>query len=177
MGRRLLAGLAGVAGIAALVAAVLITIAAQGDGPEPDHTHDTGPDAEAGVVHQSPDTHPDPDADIIAAQLGLTVAKAREMMAWQDEWGKYVGNVRRQYRDQVAAVWSDPAPGETGPGTRGHIVFTGEVPSGLATMEGVTLTGNGGLSEAEQYRRGELAAEALVALGYLSFVTGYDPPR
>ena len=73
MGNKTLAGIAGagLVGIVALVA-VLITIAAQGAGPEPDHTRDTGLEAEAGIGRQSPDTRPSNPA------VAVTLEKAAD---------------------------------------------------------------------------------------------------
>ena len=150
-------------------------IAARGGGPEEDHTHDTGPDLPDGVVRITPDTHPNPDAAAVATATGLSQEQAVAVLTFQEQFGEYRKRIRTQYGDQIAATWMDNPPGTTGPNTRGNIQFVGEVPSGIETMEGVTLTGGGAISLEDSYRRAELAGEALVDLGYTSFVTYFDP--
>ena len=177
LGKKILAGsAAGFAVVAVLLGVLLFTIAAQGDGPEQDHDHDTGIEHEPDIVRQQPDTHPDPDAAVIAEEQGITVAEAEEVLAWQDEWGEYAAQVRSQYGDQIAGIWAEPATGES-ISTKGYIQFVGAVPSGLEVPDSpanVTFLTDGGISRAQNRLRAELTADALAALGYVNFATGYS---
>ena len=151
-----------------------VTLAARGGGPEPDHDHDTGPDIPAGVVRESPETHPDPDAAAIAAAAGVSTDEAKTALAFQDAFGAYADDIRDRFPDQVAAVYMDSPTGSE-LSTHGYIRFTGDVPGGIEPMANVTLSGGAEISSESHARRARLAAQALEDLGYLSYVTGYDP--
>ena len=69
----------------------------------------------------------------------------------------------------------DSPHGARGPSTRGNIRFTGAIPADIKTMANVVLTGDVLISKDDHKRRAEIAAGALIDLGYKSFMTYYDP--
>ena len=98
---------------------------------------------------------------------------------FQQAFGKYADELIIRFPDQISAVWTEPVPN-----TQGHVRFTGEVPPeitseieghGLLSPDNVVLIGGGMISMADHSRRAELAAEALVDLGYRDFITFFDP--
>ena len=186
-------GLAAILGVTVL----MVVVAACGSG-EPSTTRGTssstisvenaGGNTVAPQSPNEPNTEPDvvrrdetlaPDMALTAKQTGLPVASVERAMAFQQAFGKYVDELIVRFPDQISAVWTEPIPN-----TRGHVQFTGEVPpdvtseieqQGLLDPSNVVLTGQGMISMADHSRRAELAAEALVDLGYWNSITFFDP--
>ena len=137
----------------------------------PDRGENIGPD----LVRQPPDDTPNPDNAIIAADTGLSIEEVNSAIAFQNEFGDYARQIREQFPEQISAVWMDSPPGTEGPNTRGHIRFTGAIPTDIKTLDNVVLTGEGLISETDHKRRGAVAARALRDLGFNNFLTFYDP--
>ena len=140
--------------------------------------HD-GPDTEPDVVRQDESAAQATDTALTAKQTGLPVESVERAIAFQQAFGDYVDELIVRFPDQISAVWMEPVPN-----TRGHVQFTWEVPpevtseierQGLIDPNNVVLTGGGMISRADHSRRAELAAEALVDLGYRNFITFFDP--
>ena len=161
--------------------------------PQAPNEPDTEPDvvrqdesAALGVERMSVVT----DTALTANQTGLPVESVERAMAFQKAFGKYVDELIVRFPDQISAVWMEPMPN-----ARGHVQFTGEVPQEVTSeiewqasrpsVDGsprrlldpnnVILIGEGMISMADNSRRAELAAEALVDLGYQNFITLFDP--
>ena len=137
------------------------------------------PDTEPDVVRQDESAALAPDTALTAKQTGLPVASVERAIAFQQAFGRYVDELIARFPDQISAVWTEPVPN-----TRGHVRFTGKVPpevtsgierQGLLDPNNVVITGWGMISRADHSRRSELAAEALVDLGYWNFITFFDP--
>jgi hypothetical protein len=129
-----------------------------------------------GVTHQSDADALAADIALIAEQKGLPLKKVESVIAFQQAFEKYADELIVRYPNQVSAVWVDPVPN-----MRGHIRFTGEVPSEVARevqqrgqLDTIALTGNGMITIADHISRAELAAEALVDLGYKNAITFFD---
>ena len=154
--------------------------------PQAPNETDTEPD----VVHQDESAALAADIALTAKQTGLPVESVERAIAFQQAFSKYVGELIVRFPDQVSAVWTEPIPN-----TRGHVRFIGEVPPEVTSeiewqasrpsVDGsprrlldpnnVIITGGGMISRADHSRRAELAAEALVDLGYWNFITFFDP--
>ena len=132
----------------------------------------TEPDVEPDVVRQDAGA---PDNAILAAETGLPLEQIDKAIAFQEAFGKYVEELISRFPNQISGVWADSAPGIKGPSTRGHVRFTGEVPPGLTSMENVVLTGGGAISMADHTRRVQLAARAMLDLGYHNLTSSFDP--
>ena len=188
-------------GLAAIVGVVVLMVVVAGCGSgESSTTRDTSSSAipvenasgntVAPQAHNEPDTEPDvvrqdesaalaTDMALTANQTGLPVESVERAIAFQQAFGKYVDELIVRFPDQISAVWTEPVPN-----TRGHVRFTGKVPpevtseierQSLLDPNNVVLTGGGMISMADNSRRAELAAEALVDLGYRNFITFFDP--
>ena len=112
------------------------------------------------VVRPNPTTDPMPDAAIMAEEMGLPEEIIRSAMAFQEAFGKYVGELIDRFPNQISSIYSDSPPGEVGLSTRGNIQFIGEVPPGIEPMENVFLTGGGTITMADHGLRAEIAARA-----------------
>ena len=130
---------------------------------------------EPDVVRQDASTTPAPDNAILAAETGLPVEQIDKAIAFQQAFGKYAEELISRFPDQISGVWADSPPGTTGLRTRGHVRFTGKVPPGLTSMENVVLTGGGAISMADHTRRVQLAARAMLDLGYHNLTSSFDP--
>ena len=122
------------------------------------------------VVRQDPDSNPSPDSAIIAAETGLPVDQIEKAIAFQNEFSAYAGELKSSFPGQISAIWMDSPLDGIGPNTRGNIRFVGEVPSEAMFKENVLLTGGGNISMEDHKRRSEIAAGALLELGYTSFI-------
>ena len=127
------------------------------------------------VTRQDPNTSPMPDNAILADETGLTVEQVSEAMAFQKTFGGYVGKLTDRFPGEISGVWMDSPSGRSGPGARGYVRFTGEVPEGIDPMGNVLLTGGGEISMADHQRRADAVTPALVELGYQNFITFFDP--
>ncbi len=136
------------------------------------------PDTEPDVVRQGESTDTAPDAALTAKQTGVPLESVERAIAFQQAFAKYVDELIVRFPDQISAVWTEPVPN-----ARGHVQFTGEVPSevtseierhSLLDAKSVVLTGGGMISMADHSRRAELTAEALGGLGYRNFITYFD---
>ena len=131
-------------------------------------------DPEPDVIYQAPNTHPAPDVAIIADETGLAIEVVGKAIAFQEAFGKYADELIARFPGQISSIYSDSSSGGTSLSTRGHVQFTGEVPPGIKPMKNVILTGGGALSIADHARRAELAAYALVEMGYQNHTTHSD---
>ena len=122
------------------------------------------------VVQQDPDSNPSPDSAIIAAETGLPVDQTVKAIAFQNEFSAYAGELKSSFPGQISAIWMDSPLDGIGPNTRGNIRFVGEVPSEAMFTENVLLTGGGNISMEDHKRRSQIAAGALLELGYTSFI-------
>ena len=129
-----------------------------------------------GVTYQSDSAALAADIALTAEQLGFSVESVENAVAFQEEFRKYAEDLLARYPDQISAVWVEPVPS-----MKGHIRFTGEVPSEVAKEvaqrgqpDMIILTGNGMISITDNIYRAELAAEALLGLGYQNAVTFFD---
>lgn len=137
------------------------------------------PNVEPDVVRQDESAAQAADTAILASETGLPVESVEDAIAFQQAFAKYADELIIRFPDQISVVWVEPVPN-----TRGHIQFTGEVPSeviselkgqGLLDANNVVLTGGGMISMADHARRAELAGKALVDEGYRNFLTFFDP--
>ncbi|MGH7962744.1 MAG: hypothetical protein ACRERD_13105, partial [Candidatus Binatia bacterium] len=119
------------------------------------------------------------DNAILSTEKGLPLESVERSIAFQQAFTEYADKLLARFPDQISVVWVEPVPN-----TRGHIQFTGEVPPevaveirslGLLDSSSVVLTGGGMISMADHARRAELAAEAMVELGYRNLLTLFDP--
>jgi hypothetical protein len=145
-------------------------------------TYAQGPDdfdIEPGVVRQDERAAQAADIAILARETGLPVQRVERAIAFQHAFAAYADTLLSRYPDQIAAVWTEPLPN-----TRGHVQFTGAVPAevtaeigslGVLGPHNLALTGDGKISMADHVRRAELAAAALVDLGYQDAITLFDP--
>ena len=138
-----------------------------------------GRQIEPDVVRQDESAAQAADIAILASETDLPVESVEDVIAFQQAFAKYADELIIRFPDQISVVWVEPVPN-----TRGHIQFTGEVPSevsselkgqGLLDANSVVLAGGGMISMADHARRAELAAEALVDEGYRNFLTFFDP--
>ncbi len=134
--------------------------------------HDENTEAE--VVLQTPDTVPNPDNAILAAETGLPIEQIDAAIAAQDSFGEYARHIQNRYPGQISGIWMDSPSGVKGPSTRGNIRFTGAVPPGVKTTDNVRLTGGAKISLGDNNRRSELIALALQQQGYRNVMTYYD---
>ena len=123
------------------------------------------------VVRQDPDSSPSPDSTIIAAETGLPIDQIVHALAFQREFSAYASELTSNFPGQISAIWMDSPLDGIGPNTRGNITFVGEVPSEAMFKENVLLIGGGNISMEDHKRRSEIAAKALLELGYDNFVT------
>ena len=138
-----------------------------------------GRQIEPDVVRQDESAAQAADTAILASETGLPVESVEDAIAFQQAFAKYADELIIRFPDQISVVWVEPVPN-----TRGHIQFTGEVPSevsselkgqGLLDANNVVLAGGGMISMADHARRAELAGRALVDEGYGNFLTFFDP--
>ena len=134
---------------------------------------------EPDVVRQDESAAQAADIALLASQTGLPVEGVEDAIAFQQAFAKYADELIIRFPDQISVAWMEPVPN-----TRGHIQFTGEVPSeviselkgqGLLDANNVVLTGWDMISMADHARRAELAGKALVDEGYRNFLTFFDP--
>lgn len=120
---------------------------------------------------QKQDTQAAFQADVqrLANGLELPYGTAAQAMAFQNEFAAYVENLSGRYPGQISRIWRDPVPARNG-----YIEFVGQVPQ-ENPLQGVQFLGNGLISQADHYRRGELAAQGLVEFGLGNFATFFDP--
>ncbi|MCH7697723.1 MAG: hypothetical protein IH865_02110 [Chloroflexi bacterium] len=138
-----------------------------------------GRQIEPDVVRQDESAAQAADIALLASETGLPVESVEDAIAFQQAFAKYADELIIRFPDQISVAWMEPVPN-----TRGHIQFTGEVPSeviselkgqGLLDANNVVLTGGGMISMADHARRAELAGKALVDEGYRNFLTFFDP--
>lgn len=131
------------------------------------------------VVYQDESAAQAADIALLANETGLSVESLEQAMAFQEAFAKYAEGLIIRYPDQISAIWMEPVPS-----TKGHIQFVDKVPSevtveleeqGILNPDNFVLTGEGMISMASHARRAELAAEAILALGYQESMTFFDP--
>ena len=118
-----------------------------------------------------------PDNAILADETGLPVERVNEAIAFQETFTEHVGELINRFPDEISGAWMDSPPGNSGPSTRGHLRFTGEVPPGLESMENVSIAVGGDISISDHYRRNDAVALALIEQGYQNFITFFAPER
>lgn len=155
-----------------VVSLLLLIMTACGSNPTADEDH-----VEPGVTFQDEAAAREADTAQLASEAGLSVEAVRESVEFQQAFADYADELFERYPGQISSVWLESVPA-----TRGHIQFVNEVPAGVAglgaqgALKGnLILSGNGDIALEEHIRRAELAAEALVDLGYTDHVTYFDP--
>jgi hypothetical protein len=102
------------------------------------------------------------DVRVVAEQRGLPLDETRSSLTFQRDFALYAEELLTRYPGQLAGIWVDPVPSQSG-----HIVFVGAVPTAEpSTRTGVALVGGASLSIDEQYQRVRKISEAMVELGY-----------
>ena len=133
------------------------------------------------VARQDPDASPTPDHAIIAEETGFTVEQINDAMAFQKVFAENVSSLMGRFPGEISGVWMDSplensgAVGSSGPSTRGHVRFTGEVPEEIDPIENVSFTGGGEISLSDHYRRTDAVTPALAERGYQNFITFFAP--
>ncbi|MCG8417022.1 MAG: S1 family peptidase [Proteobacteria bacterium] len=120
------------------------------------------------------------DIAITAMETDLPVEVVEDRILFQREFSDYANELVTRFPDQIAAIWLEGLAN-----SRGHIRFTGEVPSeltlnsewsGRLNPENVIFARGGVITQRDHMRSAELAADALASNGYTNLVTFFDPP-
>ena len=124
---------------------------------------------EGGVTVSEQEAH-EIDIAMLAEGKGLPVQDVRSAIAFQEDFLAYAQDLEARHPGQFSRIWLEPVPA-----TAGVIEFIGDVPS-ENPLNGVTLLGNGAISQDDHERRAELAAQALEAIGITNFTSYFDVP-
>ena len=128
------------------------------------------------VVYQDEQAAQAADTALLAQEAGLPVASVEKALAFQQAFAVYADGLLARFPDQISSVWVEPAPH-----TAGHIRFVQDVPAEVvAEIEKLSpghilLKGGGAISMADHAQRAELAAAALLDMGYDNSLAFFDP--